>query len=104
IASGHGDEDAPVALTQDATLLVSRIEGIDLRHTFEPGRLGFLFVADGGADVAAFDERDTQIATGHLSVGDAVRIGGITRLHIGGAAEVVLWDLPQMTQERLPHS
>lgn len=104
IASGRGEEDAPVALTQDAAFLVSRIEGIELRHTFEPQRLGFLFVADGEVDVAAFDERDAHIAGERLSAGDGVRIGGTTRLRLSGAAEVVLWDLPQLAQEPPPHS
>ena len=36
VASGHGDQTAPIALTQDATFFVSRLEGVELRHTFEP--------------------------------------------------------------------
>jgi quercetin 2,3-dioxygenase len=51
VASGRASQDAPVALTQDVTLLVSRLEGAELRHTFEPGRLGFLFAADGGIEL-----------------------------------------------------
>ncbi len=94
VASGHGDQTAPIALTQDATFLVSRLEGIELRHTFEPGRLGFLFVADGGIDVAAFDDKDRQVAVEELRTGDAVRMDGITRLALNGAAEITLWDLP----------
>jgi quercetin 2,3-dioxygenase len=96
IASGHPGQDAPVALTQDAMLLVSRLEGIELRHTFEPGRLGFLFAADGGIDVAAFDVRDAQIGSAQLAAGDAVRIAGITRLKLTGAGEVILWDVPRV--------
>lgn len=96
IASGHAGQDAAVALTQDATLLVSRLEGVELRHTFEPGRLGFLFIADGGIDVAAFDEHDTQIGSAGLTAGDAVRIAGVTRLKLSGAGEVVLWDVPRV--------
>jgi redox-sensitive bicupin YhaK (pirin superfamily) len=95
VASGRADQDAPVALTQDATLLVSRLEGIELRHTFEPGRLGFLFAADGGIEAAAFDEHDAPIRSVELTAGDAVRIAGVTRLKLDGAAEVVLWDLPR---------
>jgi quercetin 2,3-dioxygenase len=96
IASGHAGQDAPVALTQDAMLLVSRLEGIELRHTFEPGRLGFLFAADGGFRVAAFDEHDAPIESAELSAGDAVRIAGVTRLKLSGAGEVVLWDVPRV--------
>jgi quercetin 2,3-dioxygenase len=96
IASGHAGQDAPVALTQDAMLLVSRLEGIELRHTFEPGRLGFLFVADGEIGVAAFDEHNEPIASAELAAGDAVRIAGVTRLRLSGAGEVVLWDVPRV--------
>lgn len=96
IASGHAGQDAPVGLTQDATLMVSRLEGVELRHTFEPGRLGFFFVADGGIDVAAFDERDAAITSVQLNAGDAVRIAGVTRLKLSGAGEVVLWDVPRV--------
>jgi len=96
IASGHAGQDAPVALTQDAMLLVSRLEGIELRHTFEPGRLGFLFAADGGIDVAAFDADNAQIESTELNAGDAVRIAGVTRLRLRGAGEIVLWDVPRV--------
>ncbi len=97
VASGRAEQGAPVALTQDAMLLVSRLEGGELRHTFEPGRFGFLFAADGGIDAAAFDEHDAPIRSVQLSAGDAVRIAGVTRLKLGGAGEVVLWDLPRVT-------
>ncbi|MBV8163249.1 MAG: pirin family protein [Candidatus Eremiobacteraeota bacterium] len=96
VASGRASQDAAVALTQDATLLVSRLEGTELRHTFEPGRLGFLFAADGGIEAAAFDDHDAQIESVELASGDAVRIGGVTRLKLNGAGEVVLWDVPQL--------
>jgi quercetin 2,3-dioxygenase len=99
IASGHAGQDAPVVLTQDAMLLVSRLEGIELRHTFEPGRLGFLFAADGGIDVAAFDEHDAQVGSAVLTAGDAVRIAGVTRLKLSGAGEVVLWDVPRVRDD-----
>jgi len=94
IASGRDDAVAAVTLTQDATLLVSRLEGMELRHTFEPGRLGFLFIADGGIDVGAFGGRDESIQQAELAKGDAVRLAGITRLVLQGAGEVVLWDIP----------
>lgn len=99
VASGHGDRNAPVALTQDALFMVSRLEGVELRHTFEPGRLGFLFLADGGIDVIALNDRDEQIATDNLSAGDAIRLGGVTRLVLTGAGEVVLWDVPRLSKE-----
>lgn len=76
--------------------MVSRIEGVELRHTFEPGRLGFLFVADGAATVSAFDDHDAQVATERLNTGDAIRIAGITRLSLKGTGEIVLWDVPRL--------
>ena len=96
IASGDAGQAAPVALTQDAMLLVSRLEGVELRHTFEPGRLGFLFAAEGGIDVVAFDRIDGQIGTVELTAGDAARIAGVTRVKLSGAGEVVLWDVPRV--------
>jgi quercetin 2,3-dioxygenase len=99
IASGHPGQDAPVALTQDAVLMVSRLEGVELRHTFEPGRLGFLFAADGGIDVAACDSHNLPIGSAKLSAGDAVRIAGVTRLKLSGAGEVVLWDVPRVRDD-----
>lgn len=96
MASGHAGQDAPVKLTQDAILLASRIEGAELRHTFEPGRLGFLFVADGGIDAEAFDEHDAALASASLTAGDAIRLAAITRLKLSGAGEIVLWDLPRL--------
>ena len=83
-------------LTQDATLRVSRIEGTELRHAFEPQRLGFLFVAGGGAEAAGLDANDNTAGAVELGAGDAVRFADITRLDLRGAAEVVLWDLPQI--------
>jgi len=94
VASGHTGHKAPVALTQDAMLLVSRLEGAKLRHTFEPGRLGFLFVADGEIGAAALDEKDDANEAVMLTRGDAVRLAGIRRLEVHGAGEIVLWDLP----------
>ena len=98
VASGHASIGAPVALTQDATLMVSRVEGAELRHTFEPGRLGFLFVADGEIDVRAFDDRNVQVATTELKAGDAVRIANVTRVALLGTGEAVLWDVPKIKE------
>lgn len=86
VASGHRAVTAPIALTQDAALLVARLEEHELRHTFEPGRFGFLFVAEG--EIEAGGE--------HLHAGDAVRMYAIERLDLRGSGEVVLWDLPAL--------
>lgn len=86
VASGHHAIAAPIALTQDAALLVARLENHELRHTFEPARFGFLFAADG--EIEANGER--------LGKGDAVRMYAIDRLDLRGTGEVVLWDLPAL--------
>jgi redox-sensitive bicupin YhaK (pirin superfamily) len=99
IASGHAGQAAPVTLTQDAMLLVSRLDGEALRHTFEPGRLGFLFVADGDVAVAASDLENAEIGSTELTAGDAIRIAGVTRLKLSGTGEVVVWDLPPVRDD-----
>ncbi|MBV8117944.1 MAG: pirin family protein, partial [Candidatus Eremiobacteraeota bacterium] len=95
VASGSESVDAAVKLTQDAVLLVSRLENVELRHTFEPGRLGFLFVADGAIDAEAFNEHDEPSGSVSLSAGDGVRLAGITRLRLQGTGEALLWDVPR---------
>jgi redox-sensitive bicupin YhaK (pirin superfamily) len=84
VASGHHAITAPIELTQNAALLVARLENHELRHTFEPSRFGFLFVATG--EIEAGGEQ--------LSQGDAVRMYAIERLDLRGTGEVLLWDLP----------
>jgi redox-sensitive bicupin YhaK (pirin superfamily) len=97
VASGRSEiGDAPIRFTQDATLLISRLEDNLLRHTFEPGRLGFLFVADGAVFTNAVEgEKNGTIQT--LSAGDAVRIGGIEKIAVSGTGEIVLWDVPMVS-------
>ncbi|MBV8164117.1 MAG: pirin family protein [Candidatus Eremiobacteraeota bacterium] len=96
VASGRESVDAAVELTQDAALLVSRLENVELRHTFEPARLGFLFVADGDMDAEAFNEHNEPSGSVSLSAGDGVRLAGITRLRLQGTGEAVLWDVPRL--------
>ena len=86
VASGHRAVSAPIALTQDAALLVARLENHELRHTFEPSRFGFLFVGEG--EIEANGEK--------LHAGDAVRMYAVERLDLRGTGEVVLWDLPAL--------
>lgn len=96
VASGQAGVAAPVRLTQDASFTVSRIAGETLHHTFAPGRLGFLFVADGVASAAGFDDEKNPVGGEVLlTAGDGVRIAGVTRLTLSGAGEVVLWDVPR---------
>jgi redox-sensitive bicupin YhaK (pirin superfamily) len=86
VAGGASAPSAIVRLTQDAALRVARLEAGELTHRFAPGRLGFLFVADGAVDVDG--ER--------LTKGDAVRMSGLETLSLRGVGEVVLWDLPDL--------
>jgi redox-sensitive bicupin YhaK (pirin superfamily) len=96
VASGQPGVAAPVLLTQDATFKVSRIAGQTLQHTFAPGRLGFLFVADGVASAAGVDEGKAPVdGEVLLAAGDGVRIAGVSRLTLSGAGEVALWDVPR---------
>jgi len=86
VASGEPSVESSIALTQRATLRVARLENHELRHTFEPQRFGFLFVADG--KIVAGSET--------LEAGDAVRTYAIERLHLRGSGEVVFWDVPEV--------
>ena len=79
--------EAPIRITQDATLRVGRIEGEPVVATFAPRRYGFLFVA--GGSVAANGEP--------LRAGDAVRLYDVDRLIVEGRGELVLWDTPEVT-------
>lgn len=97
VASGHPSVDAPVALTADAAFLVTKLQDqAQVRHTFEPGRLGFLFVAEGKIKVEALDEADEVVAAESLSTGDAIRMANIVRVALRGGAVAVLWDLPAL--------
>ncbi|MGH7707075.1 MAG: pirin family protein [Vulcanimicrobiaceae bacterium] len=85
VASGEPGVEAPIAIWQDATAKIARIESARLTHEIKPGRFGFLFVADGTA----------QLGTDELVRGDAARILGPLRISVSGAAELVLWDVPK---------
>ena len=86
IASGRADVEAPIALRQDASFHVARLEDTSLSYTFDPGRYGFLFVADGA--IEANGER--------LGKGDAVRMASLGELTVKGTGEVVLWNVPPL--------
>ena len=84
MVSGQAGVDAPIHITQDATLAVSRIEGETAVYEFLPHRYGFLFVADGKIE-----------ANGEaLQKGDAIRFYDVARLAVKGRGELVLWDVP----------
>jgi redox-sensitive bicupin YhaK (pirin superfamily) len=97
VASGRESVPSEVRLTQDAAMLVSRLEGDStLRHTFEPGRLGFVFVAQGAIDVETFQGGGSAI-TESLATGDALRLGDIEKLSLRGNGIIVLWDVPPVS-------
>lgn len=100
IASGRHSVDAPVHLTQDAAFFVTELAGDHhLRHTFDPGRLGFLFVAEGDVKAEALDEADAVLEKASLSSGDAVRAANLARLSVRGDGVLVLWDVPRIDEE-----
>lgn len=88
LVSGDAALDAPIRITQNATLRVAGLEGAALAIDFAPQRYGFLFVADG-----------TVHANGEeLHAGDAVRFYDVPRLDVDGNGELVLWDLPAVEE------
>lgn len=95
IASGSSAVTAPVRLMRDATFFVTRLENASVTHGFGPGRLGFLFVADGevAAEAAAGGASPQQV---ELRCGDAIRIAGVEQLSVRGTGEVLLWDVPAL--------
>jgi redox-sensitive bicupin YhaK (pirin superfamily) len=82
--SGQRAVEAPIRITQDATLKLARLEHVTLTHAFEPKRYGFVFVGDGV--VAVNGEK--------LEKGDAVRLYDVPNIELHGSGEIVLWDLP----------
>ena len=85
VASGEANVEAPITLTQNATLRVARLEKHALRHTFQPRRFGFLF---------AGPDSELTVNGEALREGDALRAYDVERLELEGNGEVVLWDLP----------
>jgi redox-sensitive bicupin YhaK (pirin superfamily) len=85
VVSGEESVEAPIRITQAATLRVARIEGARVVADFAPKRYGFLFVADGTVEVNG----ET------LRAGDAVRLYDVSQLAASGFGELVLWDLPE---------
>jgi len=95
VASGRTALEAPVRLTQDAAFLVTRLEqGNHIRHTFDPGRLGFLFIAEGAIEARGTAEEERAVGEAALGSGDAVRIAGLERITLSGSGIAVLWDIP----------
>ena len=75
-------------LAQDARALISRLtSGNELKHSFEPGRGGYLYVVDGQVDLAA---------GASLGTGDAAKIEGPQDLVLSSPdrSELILVDVP----------
>ena len=89
IASGDPSVSAPIRITQNATLAVSRVEDSTVVYEFAPQRYGFLFVADGNVEVNGES----------LHKGDAVRLYGVGRVGVRGHGELVPWDLPALNHD-----
>ncbi len=86
VASGTHGVEAPIALSQDATCSVARLEAVQLGKSVAAGRLAFLFVASG----------EVRIGSQTLGAGDAARITGPFEIELAGTAETVLWDVPPL--------
>lgn len=84
IATGEAGIEARIAIWQDATAYVARVEEATLTKTLRDGRKAFLFVAAG----------DVTVDGNALGAGDAVRLAGARELAIAGTGELVLWDIP----------
>lgn len=86
VASGQKNVRADIAIHQDASFYIGRLEAHQAFHSFAASRLGFLFVASG--KINANDHT--------LKTGDAVRMAWIETLELDGNGELVLWDLPPL--------
>ena len=86
--SGQHAVEAPIRITQDATLKLARLENASLEHAFASKRYGFAFVGDGAVTVNGEA----------LAKGDAVRTYDVPKLDVAGSGEIVLWDLPAVKE------
>jgi len=87
VASGQSGVIAPVAILQDASLHIARLEDGEVTYRYGEGRFGFVFVATG----------EVEINGEKLTAGDSARVHGIGELTLEGGGEVVLWDVPGVT-------
>jgi len=86
IATGESEVSSRIAIAQDATAYVARLESSRLTRKLGPKRLGFLFVAEGRV---ALDGNE-------LSRGDAARLTGPATIEVVGDGELILWDVPEV--------
>ena len=86
VVSGDPAVNAPIRITQDATMRVAAVDGERIVADFAPRRYGYLFVA--GGTVEANGEQ--------LGAGDSVRLYDVSQLAVTGRGDVVLWDTPEV--------
>jgi redox-sensitive bicupin YhaK (pirin superfamily) len=92
IASGEPSVDAKIRLDADATFSVAELEpGVEVRHTTQPGRRAFLFVAEGSPELSV-SGTGTPL---RLAAGDAARIDPGEEIVVHGPGHVVLWDVDE---------
>jgi redox-sensitive bicupin YhaK (pirin superfamily) len=87
IATGQTGVESPIAIWQDATAYVARLEAATVARTIPAGRRGFLFVAEG----------DVRVNGEALATGDAARVAGPLDLTVTGTGELILWDVPAVS-------
>jgi len=86
-ASGKPGAKAPISLQQNAAFSVARLVDGPVNYAFDPGRRGFLFMAEGSI-----------VANGEtLEAGDAVRMAAVSTLDVKGNGELLLWDVPDVS-------
>jgi len=91
IATGQPGIESRIAIWQNATCYVARVESAPLSFALGSDRYGFLFLASGEAEVAGEQ----------LNAGDALRLQGSYEGTIRAkGAELVFWDTPSMNQAR----
>jgi hypothetical protein len=86
VASGEAGVEAPIAIWQDATASVARLEDARLSKSVPAKRYAFLFVAEG----------EVMLGNETLVTGDAARIEGPFEIDVAGTGELVLWELPPL--------
>ncbi len=84
IATGEAGIAARIAIWQEATAYVARLESAKLTKSLRADRKAFFFVGSG----------DVTVNGEALHAGDAVRIAGALELTVTGTGELVLWDVP----------
>ncbi|MBC5809913.1 MAG: pirin family protein [Candidatus Eremiobacteraeota bacterium] len=84
IATGEPNVESKIAIWQDASAYVARLENGSLDFAVRAKRFAFLFVAQG----------DLTANGTTLGPGDAARIAGPLDLTVAGNGEAVLWDVP----------